>query len=451
LHRSKPVSQQHFERITSKGSKRAYGAAMATRPRPNLGDFPESPYAAQLRQADPNRRFAPALEAEYVRTHLIDSRTLIRTASVVALLLALSRASELVVSGSATGMLLAHLALVVCGSIVLAGLAWSPAFDRLYLPWAQVIVPVRNAIVAAHFAEAAAHGHLELLMVLPLMLIGPFFFMGLRPRTALLSGVLTTAAFILGAALFQLALPLALRSGLFLLTGLLACSVAAWQLEKCSRTSFLKGHLIAELAQHDALTGTKNRRVFDEHLARLWQQAAEDQRVIAILLIDIDHFKAYNDRYGHLAGDEALRRVAGAVQALVHRPLDLLARYGGEEFAVFLYDVDGSQAKDVADRMRCAVGALALPHRASRTSETVSISLGVAVIQPTVERDGRGALQLADQALYEAKLKGRNRVELMDDAQYQLLVTGVFPNAVADALRRRETPRPRRLRAGSGR
>jgi diguanylate cyclase (GGDEF)-like protein len=424
---------------------------MAPKPRPNLGDFPDSPHAAELRRADPNRPFAPGLETDYVRTHLISSRTLIRTASVVALLLALSRAMELVVSGSATGMLLAHLGLVVSGSIVLAGLAWSPAFDRLYLPWAQVIIPVRNAIAAAHLADAAAHGHLELLMMLPLMLIGPFFFMGLRVRTALVSGVLTTASFILCAAVFELALPVALRSSLFLLTGLIACSVAAWQLDKWSRASFLKGHLIAELAQHDALTGTKNRRVFDEHLARVWQQAAEDQRVIAILLIDIDHFKAYNDRYGHLAGDEALSRVARTLQALVHRPLDLLARYGGEEFAAVLYDVDGSQAKDVADRMRRAVMALSLQHRGSRIAETVTISIGVAAVQPTVQRDGRGALQLADQALYEAKLKGRNRVELMDDAQYQLLVTGVFPNAVADALRRDETPRPRRLHERSSR
>jgi PleD family two-component response regulator len=159
----------------------------------------------------------------------------------------------------------------------------------------------------------------------------------------------------------------ALRAWVFLLMGLVACAFAARHLEKWSRTSFLEARLIAELAQHDALTGTKNRRVFDEHLARLWPQASGDGRTMAVLLIDVDHFKAYNDRYGHQAGDQALRRIAQALQAVASRPLDVLARYGGEEF-----------------------------------------------------------VQLADQALYAAKVGGRNRVELMNEADYRMLVTGVF-------------------------
>jgi diguanylate cyclase (GGDEF)-like protein len=192
------------------------------------------------------------------------------------------------------------------------------------------------------------------------------------------------------------------------------------------RTSFLEGHVIAELAQHDALTGTKNRRVFDDYLARIWPQAMEDGRAIGILLIDVDHFKAYNDNYGHQAGDQALRHVAQTIQKFVRHPLDLLARYGGEEFAVILYDVDGEQAVETAHRVRRAVRELAIEHSGSRTSAGVTISVGVAIVQPTLRRNPRGALQLADQALYEAKAKGRNRVELMDDAEYRMLVTGVF-------------------------
>jgi diguanylate cyclase (GGDEF)-like protein len=185
------------------------------------------------------------------------------------------------------------------------------------------------------------------------------------------------------------------------------------------------------MAQLDALTGAKNRRIFDEHLARVWQQAARDRRSLAILLLDVDHFKTYNDHYGHQAGDHALRQVARTAQAFIRRPLDIFARYGGEEFAAVLYDVDGSSAEGIADQMRRAVEALAIEHVASRTAVVITISVGVAVVEPTRERNSGGALQLADQALYEAKVKGRNRVKLMDETQYRQLVTGAFAKHVA--------------------
>jgi diguanylate cyclase (GGDEF)-like protein len=187
---------------------------------------------------------------------------------------------------------------------------------------------------------------------------------------------------------------------------------------------------MAELAQHDALTGVKNRRVFDEHLERLWQRAIDEHRGIAILLIDVDHFKAYNDDYGHQAGDRALHRVAQMLQTFVTRPQDLLARYGGEEFAVLLYDLDGVAAEKLATHMRKAVGAMGLEHRDSRLGQIVTLSIGVAVVEPTPERRARGALQLADEALYQAKTRGRNRVEVLDPNAHQALETGVFAKGV---------------------
>lgn len=384
------------------------------------------------------RSFPSELEAPYALARLLQSRTLIRAASLLAVLLALSRTIEQFASRRADDLLLPDLGLllVFAASVALALLAWGRQFERHYLPWAQVLVPVRNTIAVVHLAQAAAHGQVELLMVLPLMLIGPFFFMGLRFRAALITGVSTATAFAISAAVFKLGGLIALRADLFLLMGLIVYVMAMWQFERVSRTSFLESHLTAELAQRDALTGTKNRRVFDEHLARVWLQAADDRRNLAILLIDVDHFKAYNDRYGHLAGDDALRRVARSLQTLVHRPLDILARYGGEEFAAVLFDVELRQARDVAERMRRAVLELAIEHKASSTRQAVTVSVGVAFIQPTIDRGERGALQLADQALYEAKLGGRNRVELMDDAEYQLLVTGVFATVGVDTSKR---------------
>jgi diguanylate cyclase (GGDEF)-like protein len=226
---------------------------------------------------------------------------------------------------------------------------------------------------------------------------------------------------------------MAFHSYVLLSGGILACGFAVWHLEKVSRRSFLESHLIAELAQRDPLTGTRNRRVFDERLEQVWQQAIAASKTMAVMLIDIDHFKAYNDCYGHQAGDQALRYVAQTVQKLVRRPEDILTRYGGEEFAAILYEVNGEQALEIADRVRAAVAELNIEHRASRTAPRVTISVGVAVVVPSADRSPRGAVQLADQALYEAKVKGRNRAELMDRRQHELMVTGVF--AIGTALK----------------
>ncbi len=420
-------------------------------PRPNLGDLPDSPYAAELRRADRHRRFRPELESEYVRIELVRNRALIRTVCTCAVALSAGHMVEQIVTGLATPLVLAELALIVASSIALAGLSWSPTFEQRYLAVANVLVPLRSAVAAAHIAQAAAHGETVLLMAVPVMLISAFYFLGLQFRISLLSASLAAVSFVVSACLSGLALPLTLRSCVYLLATLIGGAIAALQIETRSRSSFLESHLISELAQRDALTGTKNRRVFNEHLVRIWQQAVADRRSLSILLIDVDHFKAYNDRYGHLAGDEALRSVARSVQAFVQRPLDILARYGGEEFSAILYDMPGGEAKEIAERMRRAVMDLGIEHRGSRTAEMVTISIGVAAIEPSDDRECQGALQLADQALYEAKVRGRNTVELMDDGEYRLLVTGVFSTDLARFARPSEPAPAYASGAGRGR
>ena len=399
---------------------------MATAPLLNLNSYPDSPYATELKRSAANLRFVPQLESEYRRAALRHSRTLIRVACLLAALLAVLRGTEQVIATPRDMALLVGFSLIVATSCVLAAIAWSTYFERAYSHWASVLVPIRNCIIAWRMADAAAHGQTEMLMILPTLVMGPFFFQGLRYRVALFTCVLSGLSYICSSVFYKMTLPVALHSNAVLFAGVIACAVAARHVEKSSRISFLESHIIEELAQHDALTGTKNRRVLDEYLLRLWHQAIEDSRAIAILLIDVDHFKAYNDRYGHQAGDETLRRVAQTAQRFVRRPLDILARYGGEEFAAVLYDVDGNQAKDVAERIRRAVAELGIEHRGSRTSAAVTVSVGVAIVEPTPERTAGGALQLADQALYEAKVRGRNRVEIMDEAEHRMLVTGVF-------------------------
>jgi diguanylate cyclase (GGDEF)-like protein len=408
---------------------------MLTSP-PSLEGLDDSPYAAELRKARLPPCFAPTMEADYVRSFLRDNHTLVRLSCTLALLLIALRAFEVLIGSTGGQSSLGAFFAVGVASAILAWLAWSHNYERHYLPWAQILIPARNSVIAAQLVRVVAHGQLDVVMLLPLLLIGPFYFMGLRYRTALLVVSLTGACMLAAAFIFQLPATVAFHSGAFILIAVATFAVAAQQIEKRSRRAFLESRLVAELAQHDVLTWTKNRRVFDEYLPRLWRQGAEDGRALAILLIDVDHFKLYNDRYGHQAGDVALRQVAQAIQSCVRRPLDLVARYGGEEFTAILYDTDGSRASSTAERMRKSVEQLAIEHRGSRSSPVLTISVGVAVIEPSARRSPSGALQLADEALYRAKSRGRNRLEVMDEAAYQLLVTGVFSRDLADTLKR---------------
>jgi diguanylate cyclase (GGDEF)-like protein len=388
--------------------------------------LPHSAYAAQLRPDGPNPRFSAQLEAAYLRHQLAHDRLLIRMASVAALLLLTLYGIEQVLSHSWSHLAPGSYALVVAGSCALVWIAWSRGFTRLYSACAQIIIPIRSLILTAHIVEAAVAGRIELLMLLSGMIMSPFFFLGLRLQTAALTAASTIASFVAAALFYGLPLPFVARSTAFLLTGAVMCAIAARQLERSSRRGFLEGTLLAQLAQQDSLTGVSNRRVFDEQLGRLWSQAQRDHKTMAILLIDIDHFKAYNDRYGHLAGDQALRQVAQSLQNFSRRPLDVLARYGGEEFGAILYDIDAVQAQEIAERICQAVRELKIEHLDSRTNAAMTISVGVALIEPKQERSARGALQLADQALYGAKMKGRNCVEFMSAAEHALLTTGIF-------------------------
>jgi diguanylate cyclase (GGDEF)-like protein len=387
---------------------------------------------------EPSRAADPAafhsttpLEAAFARRQLAENRTLIRVASVVSLFLAVGRGTEQILIGSWTPLELAQFAVVLAASIVLAAVACSPWFQRLYLPVAQVLLPLRGALIGLTVAGVAARGQLEALMLLPVLMIGPFLVFGLRFRAAVVTVTLTFAAYAIAAVYFGMPLPLLLRSCILLLVVGAACSVVARTLEHSARARFLETHAMAELAQHDALTGVKNRRVFDEHLEQLWQRAIGEDRGIAVLLIDVDHFKAYNDLYGHQAGDRTLRRVAQILQTFVTRPQDLFARYGGEEFAALLYDMDGVAAENLATHMRRAIAAMGLEHRDSRLGQIVTVSIGVAIVEPSPARRARGALQLADEALYQAKTCGRNRVEVLDPNAHKALETGVFAKGIA--------------------
>lgn len=164
------------------------------------------------------------------------------------------------------------------------------------------------------------------------------------------------------------------------------------------------------LSTVDALTQVANRRSFDEAFETAWRGATRQNQPLALIMADVDHFKAYNDHHGHAAGDQCLRMVAQALAREVKRAGDVLARYGGEEFACLMPDADLIGAETVARRMCDAVCALAIPHRHPEVQGLVSVSVGVAVMVPSATQEPGQLLVEADRRLYEAKRTGRNRL-----------------------------------------
>jgi diguanylate cyclase (GGDEF)-like protein len=159
----------------------------------------------------------------------------------------------------------------------------------------------------------------------------------------------------------------------------------------------------------DGLTGVANRRHFDEALQAEWRRCRRNHMPLAVLMIDIDHFKRYNDHYGHQTGDACLQAVAGALQAAFGRAHDLVARYGGEEFVCLMPECDAAAGQAKAEELRRAVVALGIPHEASPTAGMVTISLGIAAAIPEGDAAAESLLAAADAALYAAKSGGRNR------------------------------------------
>ncbi|MET0518555.1 MAG: diguanylate cyclase [Burkholderiaceae bacterium] len=172
----------------------------------------------------------------------------------------------------------------------------------------------------------------------------------------------------------------------------------------------LQADLLREMAFVDGLTGVHNRRHFDERLEAEAQRARRGRSSLALLLADVDFFKRYNDCYGHLAGDDCLRRVARALKANLRRPADALSRYGGEEFACVLPDTDLAGALAVARSMEAAVRALRIEHVRSEVDHVVTISLGVAIATPAMRGTTAELVSVADEQLYRAKAEGRGRV-----------------------------------------
>jgi diguanylate cyclase (GGDEF)-like protein len=199
------------------------------------------------------------------------------------------------------------------------------------------------------------------------------------------------------------------------------------------KISRMNAHLQA-LSMTDGLTSIANRRGFDDALARAWATAQREETAISLLIVDIDHFKGFNDSYGHPAGDECLRRIAAMISSHARRPYDSAARLGGEEFVLMMPATEEAGAAMVAERLRRGFESLMIPHQASRLGH-VTISGGLATLRPRPLQDSAILTETADQALYRAKTGGRNRICAAPDAPETL-------DVAATALSWREQDQP---------
>ncbi|MGH8250169.1 MAG: diguanylate cyclase domain-containing protein [Steroidobacteraceae bacterium] len=371
-------------------------------------------------------KFEPIVESEFRHSHVLRVRPQARFWQIFQLIVG-GVAARVVLDVSEPGVartfLLACNAVQLAVSIALVTTTFSRAYARSYLTLATVLTPFRAiafAIIVAAVVDVGASGT----AALTINMFGLLFFSGLLLRQALPSAILMCVAFAIALAAFDVAPTLAAYSSTSLLVVFGLAGFVAWDMQRVARQAFLEHGVTRADATRDALTGLVNRRHFDARLAALWGASGQAERPLTVMLIDVDHFKAFNDSYGHLAGDAALRAVAQALRAAARGP-DVVARFGGEEMALLATGLTEQDAETLAGKLRAAVEALAIPHSGSTNRGVVTVSIGAACLVPLPGRSSTGALQLADENLYAAKRQGRNRVVFRAD-QYPMMRTGAF-------------------------
>jgi len=387
-----------------------------------------SPIAEQLQRGFRSLRFRSGLEAVYRAEQFQSDLKFLRVSlGIVGLGLLVVFQIEHVVMPAIGAALPNYLRFgVMVPILVLAfALTFMPRAGTWYPRVMAALMPIALAAVAWIAMWAWNLGEHRLFVRLIIAMIATYFLVGLPFRSALVASLIAIG-FYLAAAIAAAMPALELVNYLCMLfVANLMCAAGAYNMERMRRTAWLEARLLDEVAQRDGLTGLYNRRRFDEHLAHVWQHGVREHRPVTLLFVDIDHFKAFNDRYGHQAGDAALKAVAAVLAQSARRPFDLVARYGGEEFAIVLHDTTQAHAVQVAEQLLEAVRGLGMPHQDSSAATVLTISVGVACVQPAARRSSTGLLQLADQALYAAKDAGRNRMHLLQE-EYEHMKTGYF-------------------------
>ena len=375
-----------------------------------------SPYAEQLKRGFQGLRFSGLLEKDFRDFYVAQNLPRARLSGLIALIVVLAVTCIDLLLGTSTGGPLNTLRLgILCPLLVIIGAAISvPAAQRYYTEVVAVGVTLIGFVVTYIAHLGALAGSSYVLAGLVLVVLYGCLFLGLLFNVAVTIGAILIAGhFITGIAI---GLPFdALSYSAAILGGAAVIgSISTYNLEHALRTNFLETRLLNELAERDGMTGLYNRRIFDDYMERLWRQSRREGTSVAIIFVDIDFFKVYNDLYGHQAGDDCLKRVAKCIARGAKRPFDFAARYGGEEFVLVLYGPPDEYARTVPEQIHRDVLELGIPHAGSQAAKYVTVSVGMALARTETSRSLAGAIQAADEALYQAKREGRDRVVFRD-------------------------------------
>jgi diguanylate cyclase (GGDEF)-like protein len=374
-----------------------------------------SPYAEQLKRGFRNLRFDGLLEKEFRDFYNAQNLPRARLSGLIALILVLAVTCIDLLLGSTAGTLNTLRLGVLCPLLVVVGLAISvPAVQRYYTEVVAVGVTLIGFVVTYIAHLGALSGSSYVLAGLVVVVLYGCLFLGLLFNVAVsITGIMIAAHFITGMSV-GLSLDVLYYSTAILGGAAVIGGISTYNLEHSLRTNFLETRLLNELAERDGMTRLYNRRIFDDYIERLWRQSHREGTGVAIIFVDIDFFKIYNDLYGHQAGDDCLKRVARCIARGAKRPFDFAARYGGEEFVLVLYGPPDEYARSVPEQIRRDVLELAIPHSGSQVAKHVTVSVGLALVKHATSRSLAGAIQTADEALYQAKREGRNRVVFKD-------------------------------------
>lgn len=386
-----------------------------------------SPYAEQLKRGFPALRFNGLLEKDFREFYINQNLPRARLSGLIGLILVLAvTCIDLLLGSSGAGMLNTLRLGLLCPLIVVLGVAISvPGAQRWYTEVVAVGVTLIGLVVTYITHIGAIAGSSYVLAGLVVVVLYGCLFLGLLFNVAVtISALLVAGHFVTG---IIVGLP---YDALYYSTAILGGAaviggISAYNLEHALRTNFLETRVLNELAERDGMTGLYNRRIFDDYMERLWRQSRRESTGVAIIFVDIDFFKVYNDLYGHQAGDDCLKRIAKCIARGAKRPFDFAARYGGEEFVLVLYGPPDDYARGVPEQIRREVLELAIPHAGSQAGKHVTVSVGLAMAKPETSRSLAGAIQTADEALYQAKREGRNRV-CFKDSDSDGVETGKF-------------------------
>ncbi len=386
-------------------------------------------YARALERGVAWLRFGPQVEAEFRHSHLLRVRWQARFWQLLQLAMGffgLNVIRESAPRDETFALLIGCVAAHLAVSSILVATVFGGAYVRSYLRLAAILTPFRaaaTAVVVGFMVDMGGSGT----AVLTINMFGLLFFSGLLLRQAIPAAVVMMLAFAGALSEFGVATAVAAYSVTSLLLVFGLATFVAWDVQRAARVAFLEHGMTRADATLDALTGLVNRRHFDSRLAALWKSCADAKKPLTLMLVDVDHFKAFNDNYGHQAGDETLRKVAQALRS-ESSGKHVVARFGGEEMALLATGLGEHEAEALAGRLRRAVEALGIPHSGAPDIGCVTVSIGGACIVPLPGRSAPGALQIADENLYAAKRQGRNRVIFRPD-EYAMMQTGVFRHA----------------------